>query len=496
MLPPPPSGRRCRPDWSLDGHVMIGDSRDASLSVEQLLATMERLGIDRALVSPAGAASCRCATARGTSSTAEAAALAPRAGCSPTPSRRRGSATEALEELRSAREAGARRAQARPGAAGLRPPRRPGRAARRLRDRVRLAGLRPHRHAAARAAAAGRLARRALPRGRASCSARAARRTSRTTARRRSRPRRTSTPTASTSSGRPRSPQPTRRDCGGRVVLLHGRAVRRPARSSSPASPRRPYGRRDVRDAILGERRSRACSACDRPPPAATASSSTRRCAPSGLDADELIDGLLAAVGPQGLVVMPTFTYDNETFAPRHSGSHGRARRGLPPPAGRGALGAPDLLRRRDRAGRRRAARRPRARRRDRRRQPARPARGRGGLVLLLGVGHTSNTTVHVGEFHADASRISTSRSTRPGRLPRSHDRFPGCSRAFGVLERPSARARARSATAASARARPARARQRRDRGDGRAPRAAIRRRSSAPTPAATAARARAARLS
>ena len=37
----------------LDGHVMLGSGRDASLSVEQLLETMDRLGIDRAIVSPA-----------------------------------------------------------------------------------------------------------------------------------------------------------------------------------------------------------------------------------------------------------------------------------------------------------------------------------------------------------------------------------------------------------------------------------------------------------
>jgi len=37
----------------IDGHVTIGESRDASLSVEQLLATMDELGIDRALVAPA-----------------------------------------------------------------------------------------------------------------------------------------------------------------------------------------------------------------------------------------------------------------------------------------------------------------------------------------------------------------------------------------------------------------------------------------------------------
>jgi predicted TIM-barrel fold metal-dependent hydrolase len=37
----------------LDGHVTIGESRDASLTAEQLLATMDGLGIDRALVAPA-----------------------------------------------------------------------------------------------------------------------------------------------------------------------------------------------------------------------------------------------------------------------------------------------------------------------------------------------------------------------------------------------------------------------------------------------------------
>ena len=37
----------------LDGHVMLGQGRDAALSAETLLGTMDRLGIDRALVSPA-----------------------------------------------------------------------------------------------------------------------------------------------------------------------------------------------------------------------------------------------------------------------------------------------------------------------------------------------------------------------------------------------------------------------------------------------------------
>lgn len=36
----------------IDGHVTVGRNRDAELSADQLLATMDRLGIDRALVAP------------------------------------------------------------------------------------------------------------------------------------------------------------------------------------------------------------------------------------------------------------------------------------------------------------------------------------------------------------------------------------------------------------------------------------------------------------
>jgi hypothetical protein len=50
----------------LDGHVTIGESRDASLSVEQLLATMDRLGIGRALVH-LPSRTCPSATGRATS---------------------------------------------------------------------------------------------------------------------------------------------------------------------------------------------------------------------------------------------------------------------------------------------------------------------------------------------------------------------------------------------------------------------------------------------
>ncbi len=90
----------------IDGHVTIGESRDASLSVDQLLGTMDRLGIDRALVAPAeGFVPVRnregneltAEVARGSEGRLLAYAVAtPWLG------------DEALEELRRAREAGAR----------------------------------------------------------------------------------------------------------------------------------------------------------------------------------------------------------------------------------------------------------------------------------------------------------------------------------------------------------------------------------------------------
>ena len=63
-----------------------------------------------------------------------------------------------------------------------------------------------------------------------------------------------------------------------------------------------------------------------------------------GLDANEVIDALLEAVGPDGLVVMPTFTYDNETLRAGHRRAYGDARGGVPSPPGRAALGPPDVL--------------------------------------------------------------------------------------------------------------------------------------------------------
>jgi len=154
-----------------------------------------------------------------------------------------------------------------------------------------------------------------------------------------------------------------------------------------------------------------------------------------GMDADELIDELLAAVGPSGLIVMPTFTYDNDTFAqdtPGRTGALPEAFRRRPGALRSGhpayslaaiGTGAAELLEGHERVGATAVG------------SPLDRLAAAGGLVLLLGVGQTSNTTGHVGEFHANAPYLGI--PFDPDWPTHGFDRFPGCSRAFGVLERP-----------------------------------------------------------
>lgn len=154
-----------------------------------------------------------------------------------------------------------------------------------------------------------------------------------------------------------------------------------------------------------------------------------------GLGADEVIDALFDAVGPDGLVVMPTFTYDNETYEPdlpARTGALAEAFRRRPevirsthPTYSVAAVGtgAAELVDGHDRAGATGVD------------SPlGRLARG-GGYVLLLGVGHAANTTVHVGEFQADAPYLDI--PFDPDWPAHGADRFPGCSRGFGAIERP-----------------------------------------------------------
>lgn len=163
--------------------------------------------------------------------------------------------------------------------------------------------------------------------------------------------------------------------------------------------------------------------------------------------ADTVVDCLLEAVGGDGLVAVPTFTYTTCRFEPeRTPGRTGavadalrrrtEARRSLHPFHSVGAIGrgAEALLAGHgDLAGT--AVRSPLGR-----------LSASGGLVLLLGVGHVANTTVHVGEFRAEAPYLDIPFDPT---WPRSaeivagdgslraveYDQFPGCSRAFGALE-------------------------------------------------------------
>jgi aminoglycoside 3-N-acetyltransferase len=162
--------------------------------------------------------------------------------------------------------------------------------------------------------------------------------------------------------------------------------------------------------------------------------------------AEGLVDALLAAVGPEGTVMVPTFTYDSARFDPGATpGRTGAVAEALRRRAGAvrslhpfhsvaafGPLGA-ELTRGHELL----------------------PGTGIGspldrlaaadGMILLLGVGHDRSTTIHVGEFHAEAfyldipfdptwptaAEIVTGDETR--RV--SYDRFPGCSRSFAVIE-------------------------------------------------------------
>ena len=167
-----------------------------------------------------------------------------------------------------------------------------------------------------------------------------------------------------------------------------------------------------------------------------------------GMDADELIDELLDTVGPEGLLVMPTFRTTTRRSAPtcRVAGAltevfrrRSEALRSDHPTYSVAAIGADaaEVLDGHARAGATGVD------------SPLGRLAAAGGLVLLLGVGHTANTSVHVGEFAAGAHIPFD-----PDWPTHGADRFPGCSRAFGALERP-LRDAARSVTAGSARRSP-----------------------------------------
>jgi aminoglycoside 3-N-acetyltransferase len=159
--------------------------------------------------------------------------------------------------------------------------------------------------------------------------------------------------------------------------------------------------------------------------------------------AETVVDTLLDVIGGDGLLVAPTFTYDNTRFGgtePSRTGAISEAVRGrqdavrsLHPTYSVAAIGkgAADLCRDHElRAG-------------TDVQTPLDRLAWSDGTVLLIGVGHVANTTIHVGEFHANAPYLEIPFSPawpREHVLPDgrsvSYNRFPGCSRTFGLVER------------------------------------------------------------
>jgi aminoglycoside 3-N-acetyltransferase len=175
--------------------------------------------------------------------------------------------------------------------------------------------------------------------------------------------------------------------------------------------------------------------------------SSLRSIGPPSVAPDDVLDALLAAVGGAGLVVAPTFTYTTSRFdpltTPGRTGALAEALRARPgavrshhPFHSLAALGdgaEPLLAGHEDEPGTSVGS-------------PLGRLADEGGLVLLLGVSHVTDTTIHVGEFAAVAPYLDIAFDPEWPRaaeieLPEGgtrrveYDRFPGCSRAFGAVE-------------------------------------------------------------
>lgn len=161
--------------------------------------------------------------------------------------------------------------------------------------------------------------------------------------------------------------------------------------------------------------------------------------------AETMIDSLLESIGENGLLVMPTFSYTVNPFNPQTT------------PGKTGVL--TELLRRRPNAVRSRHPSHSVTAIGDNAQELCSnhhklPGLGKGspldllarsgGGVLLLGVGHVNNSTVHVGEAYANAAYLDipfdpayptkmTVEDNPPLELEIKNP--PGCSRAFGAIE-------------------------------------------------------------
>ncbi|MEA2528737.1 MAG: aminoglycoside 3-N-acetyltransferase [Thermomicrobiales bacterium] len=176
--------------------------------------------------------------------------------------------------------------------------------------------------------------------------------------------------------------------------------------------------------------------------------SSLRAFGPVDGGAEAVVRALLETVGSDGLLVAPTFTYFSQRFDPgREPGLTGRIAETIRtwPGAGRSwhpthsvaAIGAEEeaICAGHHLVGGLAVD------------SPLDRLARQGGYVLLIGVGHATNSTVHAGEAHVpvpyldvpfrpdNAREATVLVNGEEMRVPLLQP--PGCSRAFGAVERP-----------------------------------------------------------
>jgi len=163
--------------------------------------------------------------------------------------------------------------------------------------------------------------------------------------------------------------------------------------------------------------------------------------------ANTVIAALRDAIGPNGLLVFPTFTYYTQVFDPAidpcQTGTIPETGRSWPgavrswhPTHSAAAIGngAESLCEGHHLVGGNGLG------------SPLDKLAARGGNILLLGVGHNANSTIHVGESHAgvayldipfSADSFSTATVITPGGPIEVTLKYPsGCSKAFGAVEK------------------------------------------------------------
>lgn len=176
--------------------------------------------------------------------------------------------------------------------------------------------------------------------------------------------------------------------------------------------------------------------------------SSFRSLGPVAGGPDAVLDALLEVIGPRGNLMLPTFNYTRPLPEPYYDPATTPARTGIIVETGRKRPGAvrslhpthsvavigPDAeaLTRDHLIGRAFGIG-----------SPIDRLAQRGGKVLFLGVSHTANSTIHVGEEHAGLPKAGWSdrplvvRVRMPDGVIREHeiDTSPSCSAAFGAAE-------------------------------------------------------------